>query len=89
MLSDDLLVLCHEVIRKQLDYKILVMRQEGTKQIRLIPGPTLKDPLPRVFEGIEDVVEMHVDAAFKNRQDVKKNIIQIAAGFGDMTGVDE
>src|SRR5687768_2761375 len=37
----------------------LVMGQEGTQQIELVPVALLMQPLLRILEGVEDIVKMN------------------------------
>ena len=56
---------------EDLDGERIVVLKEGSQQIRLVPCASLIDPLPWIFEGMEDVVKVDVDARDQPGKDVK------------------
>src|SRR3989442_10414671 len=69
--------------------KCVVVLKEGPQEVRLVPGPALEHPRPRVFERVEDVVHVDVDSAPETRQDLKHQVVDVAPDLADMRGVDE
>ena len=63
--------------------------QEGPKGISLIPCASLIHPFHRVFKGIEDIMEMHIDAAFQAREDFEQNPVHVAIDPTYMRGIHE
>lgn len=59
------------------------------QKIGLVPRPALIDPLLRIFERIEDIVEMDEHPHLQRRHDSKENVVDVAAYPAHMGGVDE
>lgn len=66
-----------------------VILKECPQHICLIPCFTLKNPFFRVLKRVEDIMEMNIYPAVKNRQDPEKQIIYITVDLADMCGIYE
>jgi hypothetical protein len=71
------------------NFVVRVAGQEGSEQVAFIPCPSIFNPAFRVFKRPENIVEMDQHAAFQSRQDIEKNMKNIASDLADMTGIDE
>lgn len=73
----------HEVV-PEADPQVRVVLQERAQQIRFIPRHPQLEPLPRVFERVGHIVEVHQHAGFEARQELEQDVIDVAAGLGDV-----
>jgi len=74
---------------EQQDLPVCIPRQEGMQEVRLVPVTALVQPLRRVSEWPEDVMDMHGDTGRKARKDVQQEPANVRPGLGDMRRVDE
>ena len=74
---------------EHLNTKTDVVLEKRPQQIDLIPTPALQNPIFRVLERVEDVMEVHVHARCKARQDLENNYVDVASNFGNVRGIDE
>src|SRR5881296_3415058 len=82
-------MLINQIRREKLDLEGAVVLKKSAQQVRLVPCSAFIDPVARVFERIEDVMEMDVDAFLQERQDLKDDVIHVAARFGNVRRIDK
>ena len=66
------------------NFETVVVLQEGTQHVALVPRAALIDPVLGVLEGVKDVVKMDQNPFLQPRQDLEENPIYVAAGFRDV-----
>lgn len=66
-----------------------VTEEEGAEEEGFVPGAAFEKPVDGIGAGIKDVVDVNPDAWAEAREDAEEEEGDIAAGFGDVGGVDE
>src|ERR1041384_1956842 len=88
-LRDDLTILMSQITVEQQNLERGVILQETSNQVNLVPGPPLQNPFRRIFEGPHDIVDVYQHARLQTRQDLKKQIIDVAPQLGHVQRIDE
>jgi hypothetical protein len=66
---------------EQLHLKRIVVLKKCSQQIGFIPRSPFIDPVKRVFERIENVMQVNIDTAFQAGKQFKKDEIHITVDF--------
>src|SRR5216117_1234777 len=78
-----------QVRGEESDLENTVVLEKGPKHVGLVPRPPLVDPLLRIFEGVEHVVEVNEHSAGEPWQNPEEDMIDVAVHLGDVRRVDE
>ena len=78
----------HEGIHKH-NAESAIILEECPQHITLVPRSTFIDPLLRIFEREEDVVEVNINALREGRKDFEEDTINVAVDLADVRGVNE
>src|SRR5712692_4208535 len=71
------------------DLEVVIELQKRPKKICLRPRSTLVNPLSRIFERVENIMEVNVNTCLQARQDLKQDHVYIASDLGDMCRIDK